>query len=154
MLAVAFAGSGFIARPVDHTATRAARAAAAPVANDATLDAHADAIDRARWNDAALQAARVNAVQEKIDAQAAMQTARREAMWDRLAQCETAGNWQNGGNYGGGLGIYIGTWRMYGGTEFAPRPQYATKQQQIVVAERIARDGMGGWGCARRLGLV
>jgi Transglycosylase-like domain len=79
---------------------------------------------------------------------------RRVAMWDRLAECETGGNWHNGGEYGGGLGIYIGTWRMYGGQEFASRPQWATKWQQITVAERIARDGFGGWGCAHTLGWV
>lgn len=78
----------------------------------------------------------------------------RLAMWERLAYCETGGNWRDGGQYGGGLGIYVGTWKMYGGREFAPRPQDATKDQQIAVAERIARDGMGGWGCAARLNLT
>ena len=73
-------------------------------------------------------------------------------MWDALANCETGGDWQNGGDYGGGLGIYVGTWKMYGGHEFATRPQHASKEHQIVVAERIARDGMGGWGCAHTLG--
>jgi hypothetical protein len=73
-------------------------------------------------------------------------------MWDRLASCETGGDWHNGGDYGGGLGIYVGTWRAYGGTEFAARPQWASKAQQIAVAERIANDGFGGWGCAHRLG--
>lgn len=77
----------------------------------------------------------------------------RLAMWDRLARCETGGDWRDGGEYGGGLGIYIGTWKMYGGREFAPRPQDATKGEQIEVAERIAQDGMGGWGCSARLNL-
>ena len=78
----------------------------------------------------------------------------RVAMWEELAHCETGGNWQDGGEYGGGLGIYVGSWKAYGGTEFAARPQQATKEQQIVVAERIATDGMGGWGCAHTLGWV
>jgi len=75
-------------------------------------------------------------------------------MWEALAQCETGGDWQNGGDYGGGLGIYVGTWRgMGGGEEFASRAQYATREQQIIVAERIAQHGFGGWGCAERVGL-
>ena len=81
-------------------------------------------------------------------------TRERVAMWDELADCETGGDWHNGGDYGGGLGIYVGTWRMYGGREFAARPQWASKAQQIAVAERIALDGYGGWGCAHRLGWV
>ena len=52
----------------------------------------------------------------------AEEDARRVAMWDALANCETGGNWQNGGDYGGGLGIYVGTWKMYGGHEFADAP--------------------------------
>ena len=75
-------------------------------------------------------------------------------MWDALAKCETGGNWHNGGDFGGGLGIYVGTWRAYGGRQFVARPQWASKDQQIVIAERIATDGYGGWGCAHTLGWV
>lgn len=70
-----------------------------------------------------------------------------EAFWDRLAWCETHQNWQNGGKWAGGLGIYtkgkfadnnMGTWERWGGEEFAPSPDLATREQQIIVAERIA----------------
>lgn len=101
--------------------------------------------------------ARTNAINEQRAREAAEDAekhARREAMWDELAECETGGNWYDGGRFGGGLGIYIGTWTAYGGREFAARPQWATKQQQIEVAERIANDGYGGWGCAHELGWV
>ncbi|MGH8976669.1 MAG: transglycosylase family protein [Acidimicrobiia bacterium] len=84
----------------------------------------------------------------------AQKHAQRVAMWDTLADCETGGDWYDGGEYGGGLGIYVGTWQMYGGREFAVRPQWATKAEQIIIAERIALDGYGGWGCARTLGWV
>jgi hypothetical protein len=151
MLAAGFAGSGIVARPVVTSPNDAHTSA---VVNDATLQSHADAIERERWLQAAYEAEQQTKLQQALDKQRAEHAARREQMWDRLAQCETAGNWSNGGDYGGGLGIYVGTWRMYGGQDFAARPQYATKAQQIVVAERIARDGMGGWGCAHRLGLA
>jgi hypothetical protein len=91
---------------------------------------------------------------EAARAEEARRVASRVAMWDRLAQCETHGNWHDRGDYGGGLGIYVGTWRQYGGEVFAARPQWATKAQQIVIAERIALDGFGGWGCAEAVGLV
>jgi hypothetical protein len=79
----------------------------------------------------------------------------RVAMWDTLAQCETQQNWNLVGRYGGGLGIYVGTWHMFAGDDFASNPGYANKWQQIIVAERIyARYGLDGWGCAHTLGWV
>ena len=64
-----------------------------------------------------------------------------DAFWDRLAWCETHGNWQNGGQWAGGLGIYIRTWIGYGGREFARHPSKATREEQIIVANRIALYG-------------
>lgn len=70
--------------------------------------------------------------------------------WNELAQCETAQDWQNGGSFAGGLGIYtrgrfgasnMGTWERWGGEEFAPSPDKATKEEQIIVANRIAFEG-------------
>ncbi len=79
----------------------------------------------------------------------------RVAVWDELARCESGGDWNVVDRYGGGLGIYIGTWHMFHGDEFASNPGYATKWQQIIVAERIyARYGFDGWGCAHTLGWV
>ena len=77
--------------------------------------------------------------------------------WDRLAQCESGGNWaMNSGNgYSGGLQFHPGTWRYNGGTEFAPEAWMASREQQIVVAERIrAGQGWSAWpACSRKLGL-
>lgn len=70
-----------------------------------------------------------------------------EEFWDKLAWCETHQDWQNGGQWAGGLGIYtrsefpksdMGTWERWGGEEFAPSPDKATREQQIIIAERIA----------------
>jgi hypothetical protein len=81
--------------------------------------------------------------------------AAREKTWDALARCESGGNWNVVDRFGGGLGIYIGTWRGFGGLEFASNPGYATKEQQIIVAERVyARYGFDGWGCAHNMGWV
>jgi Transglycosylase-like domain len=82
---------------------------------------------------------------------------RSTGVWDRIAQCESGGNWSiNVGNgYYGGLQMLGATWRNYGGTVFAPRADLATRAQQIVVAERIKADvGYGAWpACSRKLGL-
>lgn len=61
--------------------------------------------------------------------------------WKKVAQCETGGNWQDGGNWGGGLGIAQSTWEGYGGKEFADHPSKASVLEQIVVANRIAVFG-------------
>ena len=77
--------------------------------------------------------------------------------WDRLAQCEAGGNWSinTGNGYYGGLQFSASTWRAYGGGQFAPYAHQATREQQIIVAERtLAGQGWGAWpSCSARLGL-
>lgn len=81
----------------------------------------------------------------------------RGAIWDRLAFCESSGNWAyNGGSgFDGGLQFHPGTWTAYGGGQFAPYAWGASREQQIVIAEKVlAGQGWGAWpGCARKLGL-
>lgn len=77
--------------------------------------------------------------------------------WDRLAQCESGGNWaiNTGNGYHGGLQFSAGTWAAYGGQEFATYAYQATRAQQIAVAERtLAGQGWGAWpACSASLGL-
>lgn len=81
---------------------------------------------------------------------------------ERLAWCETHADWDNGGNWAGGLGIARSTWVAFGGRQFASTPDRATKEHQIIVANRIAlwghlrKDGryvypvgVYGWGGAK-----
>jgi Transglycosylase-like domain len=81
-----------------------------------------------------------------------------DSVWDRIAQCESGGNWSInlGTGYYGGLQFLGSSWRAYGGTEFAPTADQATREQQIVVAERIkAAVGFKAWpACSRKLGLL
>lgn len=95
------------------------------------------------------------AVLEQAAAQQAVQQVSRDSIWDRIAACETQGNWSmRGPSFSGGIGFANSTWSSFGGTEFAANAGDATREQQIVVAERVrARVGMGAWGCAKRLGL-
>lgn len=78
-------------------------------------------------------------------------------MWDRLAACESSGNWRinTGNGYFGGVQEDMSFWRRHGGTAFAARPDLATREQQIIVAERgLAAQGWGAWPrCSLRLGL-
>ena len=95
------------------------------------------------------------AVLEQAAAQQAVQQVSRDSIWDRIAACETQGNWSmRGPSFSGGVGFANSTWSSFGGTEFAANAGDATREQQIIVAERVrARVGMGAWGCAKRLGL-
>jgi resuscitation-promoting factor RpfA len=74
--------------------------------------------------------------------------------WDRLAQCESGGNWgiNTGNGFSGGLQFTSGTWRSFGGVGVA---HHASREQQIVVAERVlAKQGWRAWpACSRKLGL-
>ncbi|QIG41492.1 resuscitation-promoting factor [Nocardioides anomalus] len=76
-------------------------------------------------------------------------------VWDRLAQCESGGNWHinTGNGYYGGLQFNLGTWHSYGGTGL---PSDHSRETQIAVATRLrnASGGYGAWpACAARLGL-
>ncbi|MGV0402578.1 resuscitation-promoting factor Rpf1 domain-containing protein [Corynebacterium uberis] len=80
-----------------------------------------------------------------------------DADWDALAQCESGGNWaiNTGNGYHGGLQFSPATWNANGGQEFAPYAYQASREQQIVVAERVlASQGWGAWpACSSQLGL-
>lgn len=72
------------------------------------------------------------------------------AMWDKIAKCESGNNWSinTGNGYYGGLQFSKSTWLAYGGADFAPRADLASREQQITVANRYyARSGLSGWGC-------
>ncbi|GEL24496.1 hypothetical protein PSU4_34500 [Pseudonocardia sulfidoxydans NBRC 16205] len=78
--------------------------------------------------------------------------------WDRLAQCESSGNWSidTGNGYKGGLQFDAATWKAYGGDRYASSADQATREQQIAVAEKV-RDDRGGYSawpaCSKKLGL-
>ncbi|MFF5622746.1 transglycosylase family protein [[Kitasatospora] papulosa] len=75
--------------------------------------------------------------------------------WDRIAECESSGRWNTntGNGYHGGLQFAPSTWRAYGGGQYAPRADLATRSEQIAVGERVARSqGMGAWPTCGRLG--
>ena len=78
--------------------------------------------------------------------------------WNRIAQCESGGNWHinthNG--YYGGLQISLGTWRGYGGRKLASLPSRASRGEQIRIAERIKKhQGWGAWpSCSQRVGVA
>ncbi|MGC2655238.1 MAG: transglycosylase family protein, partial [Mycobacterium sp.] len=68
--------------------------------------------------------------------------------WDRVAGCESGGNWaiNTGNGYHGGLQFNQGTWAAHGGGQFAPSANMASREQQIAVAERVlATQGRGAW---------
>lgn len=73
------------------------------------------------------------------------------AAWDRVAQCESGGNWaiNSGNGFYGGLQFSLGTWRAYGGSGY---PHQNSRDAQIRVAERVrVASGLGAWPhCGRR----
>ncbi|MET9951464.1 transglycosylase family protein [Streptomyces sp. NPDC006339] len=84
-------------------------------------------------------------------------TAASVATWDKVAQCESGGNWSinTGNGYYGGLQFSQSTWQAFGGTAYAARADLATKQEQILTAEKVlAGQGEGAWPhCGPAAGL-
>jgi uncharacterized protein YabE (DUF348 family) len=76
-------------------------------------------------------------------------------VWDKIAQCESGGNWaENTGNgYYGGLQFSVGTWQANGGSGL---PSSASRLTQIAIATKVrnASGGYGAWpACSSALGL-
>jgi resuscitation-promoting factor RpfB len=76
------------------------------------------------------------------------------SVWDKLAQCESGGNWSinTGNGYYGGLQFSLSTWRAYGGSGM---PHQASRDRQIAIAKKLQADaGWGAWpACSSKLGL-
>jgi resuscitation-promoting factor RpfB len=66
------------------------------------------------------------------------------SVWDRIAQCESGGNWaaNTGNGYYGGLQFSLSTWHAYGGSGY---PNQASRSTQIAIATKV-RDASGGYG--------
>jgi len=78
--------------------------------------------------------------------------------WDALSRCESSGDWHinTGNGYYGGLQFLQSTWEAFGGAQYAPRADLATREQQIATAEKVLDvQGWGAWpACSAGLGLT
>jgi LysM repeat protein len=76
------------------------------------------------------------------------------SVWDRLAQCESGGNWHinTGNGFYGGLQFTLGSWHGVGGVGL---PSDASREEQIARAQMLqARQGWGAWpACTAKLGI-
>jgi uncharacterized protein YabE (DUF348 family) len=69
-------------------------------------------------------------------------------VWDKIAACESGGNWHinTGNGYYGGLQFSAATWKSVGGPGL---PHEHSREVQIKYAKILqARSGWGQWGCA------
>jgi LysM repeat protein len=76
------------------------------------------------------------------------------SIWDKLAACESGGNWgiNTGNGYYGGLQFTASTWRSVGGSGL---PHQNSRLEQIKRGKILqARSGWGQWpACTSKLGL-
>lgn len=79
-------------------------------------------------------------------------------VWDAVAKCESGGNWgiNTGNGYYGGLQFSASTWRAYGGGQFAAYAHQTSRENQILIAQKVLRgQGPGAWPvCSKRAGLT
>lgn len=77
--------------------------------------------------------------------------------WLRLAECESNGNWHinTGNGFYGGLQFTNQSWKGAGGLKYAQRADWATPEQQMIIAERLLDlQGWNAWpGCSNKLSL-
>lgn len=80
------------------------------------------------------------------------------SVWDRVAACESGGNWSinTGNGFYGGLQFTNQTWAGFGGKAYAPRADLASRSAQIAVAQKVlASQGPGAWPvCSKKAGLT
>ena len=80
-----------------------------------------------------------------------------EYMFDKLAECESGGDWHinTGNSYYGGIQFDHNVFLSVGGAEFAPRADLATREEQIILGKRLKdKSGWGNWpSCSARLGF-
>jgi len=78
--------------------------------------------------------------------------------WDAVAECESDSSWSadTGNGLYGGLQMTQETWEEYGGLDYAPRADQASRSQQIAVAEKVlAAQGASAWAtCGLVSGLT
>lgn len=76
------------------------------------------------------------------------------SVWDRIAQCESGGNWaiNTGNGFYGGLQFTLGSWHGVGGSGL---PSQASREEQIARAQILqSRQGWGAWpACTAKLGI-
>ncbi|WP_269457376.1 MULTISPECIES: transglycosylase family protein [Brevibacterium] len=76
-------------------------------------------------------------------------------VWDKVAECESGGDWHinTGNGYYGGLQFSQQTWEAFGGEGM---PHEASKAEQIDVAQNtLEKQGPGAWPvCGEEAGLT
>jgi LysM repeat protein len=76
------------------------------------------------------------------------------SVWDRIAACESGGNWSinTGNGFYGGLQFTLSSWRAVGGTGY---PNEASREEQILRGQKLqALQGWGAWPvCSVKAGV-
>jgi hypothetical protein len=76
-------------------------------------------------------------------------------IWEKLALCESKGNWgiNTGNGYYGGLQFSESAWRSVGGSGL---PHENSRDEQIMRGKMLQeKRGWGPWGaCSKKLGLL
>ncbi|HKY58727.1 MAG TPA: ubiquitin-like domain-containing protein [Aeromicrobium sp.] len=115
-------------------------------AREHVLVTEADGKERSRL---VLESAQLSEPEMKVVARGtAPAPAEPVGVWDKIAACESGGNWQinTGNGYYGGLQFSAATWKSVGGPGL---PHEHSREVQIKYAKILqARSGWGQWGCA------
>ena len=110
------------------------------------------------WRKASVAVAALLAVAAPVSSTVSSADAATDRTWNRLADCESDGNWHinTGNGYYGGVQFNSDTWLGYGGGTYASRADLASRDEQIIIAEKVLKvQGWGAWpACSASLGLT
>lgn len=131
-----------------------------PGAQDVTFEismVNGEEVDREKVSSEVLMAAQPKTVRKGAKPGTEVPPVEDGKTWDKLAECESGGNWQvnTGNGYYGGIQFDESTWKRQGGGRYASRADLATREEQIAIAEVTReRQGWGAWpSCTSQLGI-
>lgn len=131
---------------------------AAEAAEKERLRQEAIAAEKARKAAAAAAKAAAAAAAKPVAPKASAPAVSDGSVWDRLAACESHGNWSinTGNGYYGGLQMDTAFWDTYGNSAYGQANE-APRSEQIAAATKARDSGRGYYPwptCARKLGLI
>ncbi|APX32747.1 hypothetical protein BH708_08475 [Brachybacterium sp. P6-10-X1] len=150
--------------PVDEVVAKGTKPAPEPEpepepqeqSSDSSSDS-SDSSDSSRSESSSSRSSERESTSESGNTGASAPAAPSGSVWDRLAQCESGGDWSinTGNGFSGGLQFTKSTWQAFGGGQYAPVAHQASRAQQIAVAKNVqATQGWGAWpSCTSQLGI-
>ncbi|GAA1489065.1 transglycosylase family protein [Brachybacterium sacelli] len=145
-------------KPVDRVVAKGTKPAPEPEPEEEAADeSDQDSAQSTRSESSSSRSSERESTSESGSTGASAPSVSDGSVWDRLAQCESGGDWSinTGNGFSGGLQFTKSTWLAFGGGQYAPVAHQASREQQIAIGKKVqAGQGWGAWpSCTSQLGI-